>query len=111
LLKSKIHRAIVTEANLDYEGSVTIDQRLMELANIVEFEQVHIYDVTNGNRIITYAITGPPDSGTICINGAAAHKVHPGDIVILATYALLNEGEQAGHQPRVVRVDSQNRPA
>jgi len=111
LLKSKIHRATVTEANLDYEGSVTIDRRLMELANIVEFEQVHIYDVTNGNRIITYAITGPPDSGTICINGAAAHKVHPGDIVILATYALLSGDELAGHQPHIVRVDAQNRPA
>ena len=110
LLKSKIHRATVTEANLDYEGSVTIDADLMRAANIVEFEQVHVYDVTNGNRIITYAIVGPAGSGVICINGAAAHKVHPGDIVILATYALLTEQDQHGFQPQVVQVDAQNRP-
>ena len=109
LLKSKIHRATVTEANLDYEGSVTIDEDLMRGANIVEFEQVHIYDVTNGNRIITYAMVGPAGSGTICINGAAAHKVHPGDIVILATYALLSDQEQRGFRPQIVQVDSKNR--
>lgn len=108
-LKSKIHRAIVTEANLDYEGSVTIDADLMQAANIAEFEQVHIYDVTNGNRIITYAIVGQPGSGTICINGAAAHKVHPGDIVILATYAILTAAEQQGFKPRIVQVDGRNR--
>lgn len=111
LLKSKIHRATVTEANLDYEGSVTIDADLMRAADIAEHEQVHVYDVTNGNRIITYAITGEPGSGTICINGAAAHKVHPGDVVILATYALLSEAEQRGFQPAIVRVDANNRPA
>jgi aspartate 1-decarboxylase len=109
LLKSKIHRATVTEANLDYEGSVTIDENLMRAANIIEFEQVHIYDVTNGNRIITYAMTGKAGSGTICINGAAAHKVHPGDIVILATYSLMNEKEQRGFKPQIVQVDAQNR--
>ncbi|HEX5103484.1 MAG TPA: aspartate 1-decarboxylase, partial [Pirellulaceae bacterium] len=105
LLKSKIHRATVTEANLDYEGSVTIDEELMRAANIIEFEQVHIYDVTNGNRIITYAMVGPAGSGLICINGAAAHKVHPGDKVILATYSLLSEQEQQGFQPRIVQVN------
>ena len=110
-LKSKIHRATVTEANLDYEGSVTIDGELMVAANIAEFEQVHIYDVTNGNRIITYAMTGAAGSGTICINGAAAHKVHPGDIVILATYAMFTAEEQRGHRPRIVHVDAQNRVA
>lgn len=109
LLKSKIHRATVTEAHLDYEGSVTIDEELMRAANIVEFEQVHIYDVTNGNRIITYAMVGPAGSGVICINGAAAHKVHPGDKVILATYSLLSEAEQRGFQPRIVQVDERNR--
>jgi aspartate 1-decarboxylase len=108
LLKSKIHRATVTEANLDYEGSVTIDETLMRAANIVEYEQVHIYDVTNGNRIITYAMVGPPRSGTICINGAAAHKVHPGDIVILATYSLFSEEAQRGFKPKIVQVDKQN---
>ena len=109
LLKSKIHRATVTEANLDYEGSVTIDEELMRAANIIEYEQVHIYDVTNGNRIITYAMIGPAGSGVICINGAAAHKVHPGDKVILATYSLLNETEQQGFQPQIVQVDDRNR--
>jgi len=108
LLKSKIHRATVTEANLDYEGSVTIDETLMRAANIVEYEQVHIYDVTNGNRIITYAMVGPAGNGTICINGAAAHKVHPGDIVILATYSLLSEDEQRGFKPKIVQVDKRN---
>jgi aspartate 1-decarboxylase len=110
LLKSKIHRATVTEANLDYEGSVTIDEELMRAANIIEYEQVHIYDVTNGNRIITYAMVGPAGSGVICINGAAAHKVHPGDKVILATYSLLSEAEQSGFQPQIVQVDDRNRP-
>jgi aspartate 1-decarboxylase len=110
LLKSKIHRATVTEANLDYEGSVTIDETLMRAANIVEYEQVHIYDVTNGNRIITYAMVGPAGSGTVCINGAAAHKVHPGDIVILATYSLFSEDAQRVFRPKIVQVDKQNRP-
>jgi aspartate 1-decarboxylase len=109
LLKSKIHRATVTEADLDYEGSVTIDEDLMRAGNIVPYEQVHIYDVTNGNRIITYAMVGQAGSGTICINGAAAHKVHPGDLVILATYSLMSEKEQRGFQPKIVQVDAQNR--
>jgi aspartate 1-decarboxylase len=109
LLNSKIHRATVTEANLDYEGSVTIDESLMRAANIIEYEQVHIYDVTNGNRIITYAMIGPAGSGVICINGAAAHKVHPGDLVILATYSLTSDEEQRGFKPQIVQVDAQNR--
>jgi len=108
-LKSKIHRATVTEADLNYEGSVTIDADLMRAADIVEFEQVHIYDVSNGNRIITYAMVGPAGSGMICINGAAAHKVHPGDLVILATYATVAEDERREHKPRIVHVDQQNR--
>ena len=108
LLKSKIHRATVTEANLNYEGSVTIDASLMEAADIVEFEQVHIYDVTNGNRIITYAMIGPPGSGMICINGAAAHKVHPGDIVIVATYATMTDAERRAFRPKIVLVNRDN---
>ncbi len=111
VLKSKIHRATVTEADLNYEGSVTIDSDLMRAANIVEFEQVHIYDVTNGNRIITYAMVGQAGSGMICINGAAAHKVHPGDLVILATYATIEEAQLADHRPQIVHVDQQNRIA
>jgi aspartate 1-decarboxylase len=110
LLKSKIHRATVTEANLHYEGSVTIDRRLMELADIVDFEQVHIYDVHNGNRLITYAIPGARGSGIICINGAAAHLVHPGELIIICAYAPFAEGEVAGHVPRVVHVDGKNQP-
>jgi aspartate 1-decarboxylase len=109
VLKSKIHRATVTEADLNYEGSVTIDSELMRAADIVEYEQVHIYDITNGNRIITYAMVGPAGSGTICINGAAAHKVHPGDLVILATYATVSEEERRTHRPRIVHVDEHNR--
>jgi aspartate 1-decarboxylase len=109
LLKSKIHRATVTEAQLHYEGSVTVDDDLLEAANIVEFEQVHIYDVTNGNRLITYAIRGEAGSGTICINGAGAHLVSPGDLIIICTYAEFEESEIARHQPRVVHVDAKNR--
>lgn len=111
LLKSKIHRATVTEANLDYEGSVTIDEELMRAADIVEFERVEIYDVTNGARLNTYAIRGEPGSGVICINGAAAHLVKPRDLVIIATYAEYEEREIATHQPRVVHVDQENRAA
>ena len=109
LLKSKIHRATVTDAQLHYEGSVTIDYDLMVAANIVEFEQVHIYDVDNGNRLITYAIRGPASSGTICINGAGAHLVSPGDLVIICAYAQFEDDEIARHKPLVIHVDSQNR--
>lgn len=111
LLKSKIHRATVTEANLDYEGSVTIDRALMKAADIVDHEQVQIYDVTNGARLTTYAIPGPAESGVICINGAAAHLVKAGDLVILATYAEYEESEIARHRPRVVFVDGENQIA
>lgn len=111
LLKSKIHRATVTDANLHYEGSVTIDTHLMELADICEFEQVQIYDVNNGSRLTTYAIPGPSHSGVICINGAAAHLVHPGDLIIICAYAAFSESERAGFRPRVVHVDTANRPA
>lgn len=109
LLKSKIHRATVTDAQLHYEGSVTIDHELMLAANIVEHEQVHIYDVNNGNRLITYAIRGPASSGTICINGAAAHRVSPGDLIIICAYAQFSEEEVASHHPKVIRVDAENR--
>lgn len=105
LLKSKIHRATVTDANLEYDGSVTIDRALMDAADLVEFEQVQIYDVTNGSRLTTYAIAGPPGSGVVCINGAAAHLVDPGDLVIIAAYAQYTEQEAADHRPRVVLID------
>lgn len=109
LLKSKIHRARVTEADLHYEGSVTIDRLLMEAAAIVEHEQVDIYDITNGARLTTYAISGQPGSGKICINGAAAHLVHPGDLVIILTYAQYDEAELHGHVPAIVQVSQDNR--
>jgi aspartate 1-decarboxylase len=108
LLKSKIHRATVTDAQLHYEGSVTFDYDLMLAANIAEHEQVHIYDVNNGNRLITYAIRGPSGSGTICINGAAAHLVSPGNLVIICAYAQFDEAEIERHRPKVVHVDAQN---
>jgi aspartate 1-decarboxylase len=109
LLKSKLHRATVTAAELHYEGSVTIDSELMRAAGIVPYEQVDIYDVTNGQRITTYAILGEPGSGEVCINGAAAHRVRPGDIVIIVCYAEFEEQEIASHQPRVIQLDAENR--
>ncbi len=109
LLKSKIHRATVTDAQLHYEGSVTIDADLLERAGICEFEQVQIYDVNNGNRLTTYAIIGPRGSGVICINGAAAHLVHPGELIIICAYAQFTEEESQSFRPQVVHVDNRNR--
>ena len=111
LFKSKIHRATVTHADLDYEGSVTIGSDLMEAANILEHEQVHIWNVTRGTRLVTYALRGDPGSGVICINGAAAHLASPGDKVIIATFAEVEENEAKGWQPTVVLVDDKNRIA
>jgi len=110
LLKSKIHRAVVTEANLEYEGSVTIDTDLMSAADLVPYEQVQIYDCTNGSRLTTYVIPGDAGSGEICINGAAAHLVKPGDLVIIASYAQMDEREAHGWDARRVFVDERNRP-
>lgn len=109
LFKSKIHRATVTQADLHYEGSVTIDVALMEAADIANYEAVHIWNVTRGTRLQTYAIEGPRGSGTICINGAAAHLNQPGDVVILATFADVEEAEVRSHVPTVVLVDERNR--
>jgi aspartate 1-decarboxylase len=109
LFKSKIHRCRVTQADVDYEGSVTIDSTLMEAAEIVPFEHVHIWNVTRGTRLETYAIRGEPDSGVVCINGAAAHLMHPGDLVIIATFADVEDAEVRGWKPRVVFVDEHNR--
>jgi aspartate 1-decarboxylase len=110
MLKSKIHRATVTEANLEYEGSVTIDALLMDAADLLPYEQVQIYDCTNGSRLTTYAIPGEPGSGEICINGAAAHLVKPGDTVIIASYAQVEDHEARGWEARRVFVDRANRP-
>ena len=109
LLKSKIHRARVTEANLDYTGSVTVDTDLLEAADILEHEEVHIYNLTNGSRLSTYAIPGPAGSGMICINGEAAHLCCVDDLVILASYAEYDENELRDHEPKVIMVDKKNR--
>jgi aspartate 1-decarboxylase len=109
MLKAKIHRVRVTDANLDYEGSITIDEELMEAAGILPFEQVQIYNLTNGNRFETYALKGRRGSGTICINGAAAHKATADDLIIIASYGLLDEEEHSRHHPKLVYVDEANR--
>jgi aspartate 1-decarboxylase len=109
MLKSKIHRATVTDANLHYVGSVTVDEDLMRAADLLPGEQVAIVDVTNGARLETYVITGPAGSGVIGINGAAAHLVSPGDLVILISYGVMDDAEARTYQPRVVFVDDANR--
>lgn len=109
LMTSKIHRATVTQADLHYVGSVTIDPVLTQAAGLVENEQVTIVDITNGHRLITYVIEGERDSGVIGINGAAAHLVTPGDLVIIIAYGQLDETEVSTHRPRVVHVDAENR--
>jgi aspartate 1-decarboxylase len=109
MMKSKIHRATVTQADLDYVGSVTLDAALMEAADLLEGEQVAIVDITNGARIETYAIPGPAGSGVIGINGAAAHRVHPGDLVIIMSYAMMSDDQARALKLKVVHVDAENR--
>ena len=109
MMKSKIHRATVTQADLDYVGSVTLDAALMEAADLLEGEQVAIVDITNGARIETYVIPGERGSGVIGINGAAAHLVHPGDLVIIMSYAVVTDAEARALDPRIVHVDAKNR--
>lgn len=106
---SKIHRATVTHADLEYEGSVTIDADLLEAADMLEHEEVHVWNVTQGTRLVTYTLAGPRGSGVICINGAAAHLMSPGDLVILATFGELEDAEARVHAPKVVLVDEHNR--
>lgn len=105
----KIHRATVTHADLDYEGSVTVDADLLDAAGMLEHEEVHILNVTRGSRLVTYTLRGPRGSGVVCINGAAAHLNKPGDLVILATYGEMEEHEARTHTPKVVFVDGKNR--
>jgi aspartate 1-decarboxylase len=109
MLKSKIHRATVTQADLHYVGSLTIDEDLMDAADLLPGEQVAVVDVTNGARLETYAIAGERGSGVIGINGAAAHLVQPGDLVIVISYGMLDAAEAAAYQPKVLFVDEQNR--
>src|SRR5262245_12099357 len=109
MLKSKIHRATVTATELHYEGSLTIDAALLEAADILPNEQIHVWDVTNGTRLVTYALAGEPGSGVVCVNGAGAHLIGPGDLVIIATFTDLDDAAARSHQPRVVLVDGRNR--
>jgi len=109
MMSGKIHRATVTEANLDYEGSITLDPDLMDAAGILPYEQVAVVDVTNGARLETYAIKGARGSGEVCVNGAAAHLVHRGDTVIIIAYQQLSEAEARALAPKKVFVDSSNR--
>ena len=109
MLKSKIHRATVTEANIDYEGSITIDSDLMDAADMIPYEQVDVWDCTNGNRLTTYAIRGEPGSGEICINGAAAHLIKPLDVVIISSFVQMTEEEAHGWEGTRVFVDEANR--
>ena len=107
-LKSKIHRAVVTDANIDYVGSISIDRKLMEKANLLEYEKVQVLNITNGNRLDTYVIEGEKNSGEICINGAAAHLVNPNDIVIIVSYCDISHEDLKEHKPVVVHVNEKN---
>ncbi|RED39506.1 aspartate 1-decarboxylase [Paenibacillus sp. VMFN-D1] len=110
MMKSKIHRATVTEANLNYVGSITIDEDLMEAADLLENEKVQVVDNNNGARLETYVIPGPRGSGVICLNGAAARMVQPGDTVIIISYAVMSDEEIKSHKPTVVFVNESNKP-
>ncbi len=109
MLKSKIHRATVTHADLDYEGSLTLDATLLEAADILPFEEVHVWNVTRGTRLRTYAMSGEAGSGVVCVNGAAAHLARPGDLIIVAAYTQLEDAAARLHRPRIVLVDADNR--
>tara|TARA_X000001036_G_scaffold175532_1_gene166134 strand:+ start:4922 stop:5272 length:351 start_codon:yes stop_codon:yes gene_type:complete len=108
VLKSKIHRATVTDANLDYVGSLSLDPVLMKAGNLNEYEKIHVLNITNGSRLVTYIIKGAVGSGEVCINGAAAHLVATGDLVIIASYCSLDEQEILSFKPTVVHVDNKN---
>jgi len=109
MLKSKIHRATVTHAEVDYEGSLTLDPELLALADIIPYEEIHVWNVTRGSRLRTYAIAGEPGSNVVCVNGAAAHLTQPGDLIIIATFTMLEDGEARAHRPRVILMGKGNR--
>jgi aspartate 1-decarboxylase len=109
MCKSKIHRAVVTRADLDYEGSIAIDTDLLKAADVLPYEMVQIYDINNGARFETYTIPAQAGSGTLCVNGAAARMVQPGDLLIILSYTLMDEKEAQGHKPRIVFVNSKNK--
>jgi aspartate 1-decarboxylase len=109
MLLGKIHRATVTGADLSYEGSISIDADLLAASGIVDYQEVHVWNVTRGSRFVTYAIEGERGSGTVCVNGAAAHLTDPGDIVIIAAFVDVPDAEARRHRPRMVHVDAKNR--
>ena len=109
MFKSKIHRATVTATNLNYEGSLTVDADLLKAAEILPYEQIHVWDVSNGARLVTYALPGPRGSGQVCVNGAGAHLIKPGDLVIVATYTLMSGRKAKKYEPTVVFVDEANK--
>lgn len=109
VLKCKIHKALITHADLEYEGSITIPSCLMKASGLLEYEAVHVWNVTNGNRLKTYAITGEANSNNICMNGAAAHLITPGDTVIIAAYQQITEDKISDYKPTLVFIDSKNK--
>jgi aspartate 1-decarboxylase len=109
MFKSKIHRATVTQAEMLYEGSLTVDVNLLEAADILPNEEVHVWDVTRGTRLVTYAIAGKPGSGMVCVNGAGAHLIQPGDVIIIATFTEMDDAAARTHRPKIVHVDAKNR--
>jgi len=109
MLKAKIHRVTVTDANQDYIGSLTLDEDLMDAANLKEYEKIQVLDITNGSRIETYIICGKRGSGQVCVNGAAAHLINSGDLVIIVSYCQLSEEESQHYQPQIIHVDTNNR--
>jgi len=109
MMRAKIHRATVTQADVEYEGSITIDKNLMDATDLIQNEAVCVWNATRGTRFETYALEGPPGSGVICVNGAAAHLVDPGDLVIIAAFTWMDEGEARKYEPKVVFVDEKNR--
>ena len=111
LLRAKLHRATITQANRDYEGSITLPQALIEAASLIEYESVAVWDVTNGNRLETYVIRSTDDSNDICMNGAAAHLIRPGDIVIIAAFSWIPEEDLSSFQPKIVFVGPNNEVA
>lgn len=109
MLRAKIHRATVTQADLDYEGSLTLDAHLLDASGILPFEEIHVWNVTRGTRLRTYAMKAPHGSGVVCVNGAAAHLAKPGDLIIVASYTWMPQEQATRHFPKVVFVDAQNR--
>ena len=109
LLKSKIHRAVVTETNIDYDGCITVDESLLKAADMFPFEQVHVYNISNGERFVTYIIKGEKDSGVIGVNGAAVHKASVGDMLIITSFTLMDDEELSFFYPKVILVDKSNK--